>query len=633
MSLGFGIGEIKAIGETIKRIVGEVKAYQAAPLHFQRLAIELEFLGSVCKQVFELRPALPEEHCHIERIRAIAIQCLGPLQEFQGKMARYESTLGSHRAQTRSSGSKIVGNMNRIKAFGTRLHWSTMDRVVVDELRAILTSEILAINTLLSVVKWNNLKRQSEANQTFATQLEILIRTTDNASKEIKQFLVDAKIASERLEHQVKSGNMTQEEQTQMLKSIEIKTTDTHQAFRDLARSQGEQAARAEKGMSRLSGQLANMVSFKEHMESWISQIVNYCKSIIYMVEKNTQILLSLHGMMTKVSALLSQSAINLPILEFEDPFGQKLALPFQLCDTWEGMNQMLLCVFSNRPGLDLVQRGRFRITNAQTNRTIKPSFWRTSVAPGDRMFMSMCLERYRHDMQTCPRCDQTIPGDIEFRSGVTCHNCHLWYSTTIVQFRSPTPCNTASSREIATLPSFIPIIARKSGPMKDRDFTTTYLDFEPANLSSLILFLRLKHRLSSPKRDVVLYPQLDTFRRVHVIPFQEDPLERLLKIGYRFRRLMLDFWFNPASSSFTLSSEPFAETFIEILSNLNEIFNSGINPLMELWLRKGTKEEKTRLEMYLTDMAKTLEKAPVGDCDIGRSLGTLVSWMRGYGS
>jgi len=130
----------------IERIVAEVKAYKEAPLHFQRLAIELDFLYKVCHQVFELRPSSTADLAQLERIRAIALHCLGPLKEFERKMEGYESSLGPNlRPKSKS------GNLTRFKK---RLQWSAITRHEVDELRAILTSELLAINTLLSMQRW-----------------------------------------------------------------------------------------------------------------------------------------------------------------------------------------------------------------------------------------------------------------------------------------------------------------------------------------------------------------------------------------------------------------------------------------------------------------------------------------------
>ena len=67
------VGDVLAVANLIERIAAEVKSYRSAPLHFQRLAIELGFLSQVCNQVFKLHPVLPDERLPIERVRAIAM--------------------------------------------------------------------------------------------------------------------------------------------------------------------------------------------------------------------------------------------------------------------------------------------------------------------------------------------------------------------------------------------------------------------------------------------------------------------------------------------------------------------------------------------------------------------------------
>ncbi|KAF2967272.1 hypothetical protein GQX73_g6298 [Xylaria multiplex] len=269
MSFGTSIGDAFAIIGAIERIANEVRAYQSAPLHFQRLAIELGSLSSVCRQVFDLRPSLSDELLHIERIRAIAMQCLGPLQDFQTKMEKYENTLGTHRDCIRGKRRKVES----IKGFGKQLHWSAIARHDVDELRAILTSEILAINTLLGMMKWSSLESQNFVNRTYLTKLRTLIQTTNDASTEIKRYLVDCKLVSEKLESLIMSGNMTQRQQTRILKTIENKTSDTQKAVLDLSRWHRQHTFGVREAIDDVSTQIVKLFSFKGHIEDWIRQI------------------------------------------------------------------------------------------------------------------------------------------------------------------------------------------------------------------------------------------------------------------------------------------------------------------------------------------------------------------------
>lgn len=150
--------DILAIAGTIERIFGEIKSYREAPDHFRRLAVELDFLGKVCNQVFTLQPTLPDEWAQVERLRAISMQCLGPLHSFEEKMRSYHNTFGIQADQTctpSTSCSWTIRDLRHRKArVAQRLHWSAIARHEVDELRAILTSEILAINTILTMNNW-----------------------------------------------------------------------------------------------------------------------------------------------------------------------------------------------------------------------------------------------------------------------------------------------------------------------------------------------------------------------------------------------------------------------------------------------------------------------------------------------
>jgi hypothetical protein len=77
------------------------------------------------------------------------MQCLGPIQDFEQKMRRYDGTLGADAWKNENKGVR-----ERVKEYKRRLHWSMIERKEVDELRAILASEILVVNTLLSVYEW-----------------------------------------------------------------------------------------------------------------------------------------------------------------------------------------------------------------------------------------------------------------------------------------------------------------------------------------------------------------------------------------------------------------------------------------------------------------------------------------------
>ncbi|KAK3295832.1 uncharacterized protein B0H64DRAFT_156060 [Chaetomium fimeti] len=103
-------GEIIAILGLFERVVIELRNYHDAPAHFQNLRAELDLLRSALRHALQLRADSDEERQMLDKVAAIAMHCLQPLQAMADKMRTKESSLGYFRT------SKSLVNI------GTRLH-------------------------------------------------------------------------------------------------------------------------------------------------------------------------------------------------------------------------------------------------------------------------------------------------------------------------------------------------------------------------------------------------------------------------------------------------------------------------------------------------------------------------------
>lgn len=139
MSFGYAVGDLIAVLGLFERIAIELRNYKDAPSHFQELSVELDLLRGTLQHVLRISAEDGTDQQTLERIRAIVIHCMRPLQEMTNKMQSKEASLGHFRT-TRS-----------LSSIGTRLHWSMIAKGDVDEMRKIIISQMLAINTLLSV--------------------------------------------------------------------------------------------------------------------------------------------------------------------------------------------------------------------------------------------------------------------------------------------------------------------------------------------------------------------------------------------------------------------------------------------------------------------------------------------------
>ncbi|KAF5549803.1 hypothetical protein FMEXI_4054 [Fusarium mexicanum] len=559
MSFGYSIGDLIAIAGLIERIVVKVKSYKEAPHHFQRLAIELDFLSKVCHQAFHLVSSRVDEQARLERVRAIALQCLGPLQEFEEKMRRYENSLGPKGCSDNST-------KGWVRSFKKRLHWSAIARHEVDELRAILTSEIFPVN--------------------YAKLA--LIMTTQTASREIETCLVEAKAGSEQLEKLVVAANLAQTENEDTLKLVKENTEKTSSILDAVTDTMGV-----------ASSQLVRLFSLTEHLEIWIRTLVQYCNEIIDLVQRNTDMLLSIHGIVTRLESAMGVPGVNCPILEFENPFGIKMALPFQMCDTWEGLCRLLVVMFYNKPGLRLAERRRFVVMQSRTNMPIKPEHWSTSIVPGDSLNMSILLERLGSQSTgfACPRCEYGFDSiSSSFRRGYHCPKCLLWSDTA-----DEAQLGISSDSSSLTVP--IPPPEPVNWDSWTRQWRSRFL--RPQALSRLqnsgMRFDR-SSSLNTDDEDV----DVSAFRRVHVIPFDGDLLRSLVRIGSECRDLMLNY-----SSHFEPNNPRLPpETIVELkrlVQELNELKATGIYPLAEFNARQSTKGHKEVLEQWIKRTAQVV--------------------------
>jgi hypothetical protein len=75
MSFGYAVGDVIAVIGLLERIAQEVQNYRDAPRHFQQLGAELALLHSTIQCVLQVEATQAHEVEILERIRALAMHC------------------------------------------------------------------------------------------------------------------------------------------------------------------------------------------------------------------------------------------------------------------------------------------------------------------------------------------------------------------------------------------------------------------------------------------------------------------------------------------------------------------------------------------------------------------------------
>ncbi|KAF5558992.1 general transcriptional corepressor ssn6 [Fusarium mexicanum] len=387
MSFGYAVGDVIAILGLFERIAIELRNYKGAPMHFQRLYVELDLMHSTLKHVMMLEPESPTDHQTMEKVRAIIMHCKQPLQSMTEKMRAKESSLG-HFKTTRS-----------LSSIGTRLHWSMIAQGDVEELRKAILSQMAAINILLSVQQMNRIEHialqsrnigtsqflilEKHAN-TIAGHASNILTITSRTQSAIDTLAVDA---STNAEVQSKQANMINKNLNAIEKTM-VGLAQKSENTTGMVRRQTAFLGRHVKILFRVMQNLKDL--FKLHM---LLDITAQLKHIIRAIEA-----IPLH--------------LTLDIVRLDDAHGESWALPLQACTTWESFNDMLQLVVyaNNRPGADNITQKLFDVLNAKTGKYVDHKTWAMSVKPGFHVEQAMVVKR-AHSLESCM--DSDCPGTL----------------------------------------------------------------------------------------------------------------------------------------------------------------------------------------------------------------------------
>lgn len=149
---------------------------------------------------------------------------------------------------------------------------------------------------------------------------------------------------------------------------------------------------------------------------------------------------------------------------------------------------------------------------------------------------------------------------------------------------------------------------------------TSTPIEWESRMVGNQSLMIKMTARSGSKKfiAGAAASPQDDgnvseldsvqTFRRIHLLPYDGEDLEALIEIGQEVRKLLREF-----SGATLADMAPFKERYRGIVADLDVLRDRNISPLVEIARRaqNTTHSAKLTSEAYILRTAQTLSNAP----------------------
>ena len=181
-----------------------------------------------------------------------------------------------------------------------------------------------------------SLKAIKESTTKQTEQLTAFICTVESATKDIQRTLLQTIVQSTRLEELLHTGQLSSEEQVKILKHIITKSTVCEELAQETLAATSSQARTINQIAKTVQDTVVSAQWVRRKLEKTLKAVIQYGKALITMVDGNTRILVRLERKLGSLETKIMQRGISLPILVLNDPFGEVMALPWQVCDTLE---------------------------------------------------------------------------------------------------------------------------------------------------------------------------------------------------------------------------------------------------------------------------------------------------------
>ncbi|KAI0546234.1 hypothetical protein F4679DRAFT_598790 [Xylaria curta] len=420
-TFGFSVGDFIAFGKLIGVLVAELRSPE-----YQSPLIELEALDRALRQLQVLTPT-NHELIQLTSIRTTALACRRPLQDFLGRISKFESRLGSFSA--------------------TNNKWDGLHR----RLQSTLASHVATINHLLMTQAVTSIPAAEDDRGRIISDPEGKIlenrRLLKDVGRRVDESLgrqeITAKLKDQDsvLDKLRKAADETQERlstQGDLIQEFRVITTHTQEETNSILATVIEVLALVTSG-------LMHRRHIARHLHTMIRVCVAFAAEIRTAITKLMELFFSIQTTLQRINQKLPIH-IRFPIVQFATALGEMMALPYQLCHQWATFEELLGVIFLDKPGKSRVDMGKYLIMNVQGGRLLGEHSWQHAVKQDDHLTMLIILDEFSAKAGTCqfPACRASIKG-VEVENGsYRCPKYNRWSSHTrldIVPGVQPRPC------------------------------------------------------------------------------------------------------------------------------------------------------------------------------------------------
>ncbi|MCJ1265253.1 hypothetical protein MMC22_005128 [Lobaria immixta] len=355
-AFGFSVGDFVSAINLVNKVRKSLKDAGGAASEYQSAVIELENLATTLSHLEALQPN-EDNIQHVNAIRAMAMACQFPLEEFRRKMTRYESSLGP------------LARQKSLYTIGQKTKWSVMFAEDVEKLRALIAAKHVSINLLLGMQTSKTLSKMGAEMRSSVQRLEEKIA-------EHHTILYTVQGRTQSMDDRIKLAQAADHE---ILKSIHT-GVDRMDLSVVQARHFGQQ--------------------IMDYLNSFSGKIQGLLRAILQSNLQTYQLMLQMQQNISPRPTNLLESNIR-----FEDALGEIKELPYEYFRHWEPFEGFLRAHFRHKPGESKIVNSQYYIIDsANKEAIIKKDHWTRYIREGSTVSMSMIMSYIKLQSGICPR-------------------------------------------------------------------------------------------------------------------------------------------------------------------------------------------------------------------------------------
>ncbi|KAF8253177.1 hypothetical protein K440DRAFT_279586 [Wilcoxina mikolae CBS 423.85] len=387
-TFGYSAGDFIAAVGLIAKITKALSDTKGASNEYQLVVIELQALERV---LFQLEALKPNEANigHINAVRAMALTCRLPLQDFINKLTKFEKSMGPRTSR------------NALHTFGRKAQWAVVMLDEVTTFRVTIAAKVASIHLLLGAYTAAAASRLERQGNQIQEKIKLLEKESTAYRLETRNQLADlqkAAAANSRTLMAVRLGMFPRLFSTAQSTAIALRI-------------------------------------MRSRIDMLISTLQNVPAEILQMLRKLMMMNMEIYFLLLKIHESMPRSPTRLiqDNIVFDDALGRVKSLEFEYFRHWRVFREWLCCEFGGLPGGDKINKGLYCIRTTNGNQLINQNEgdWTSQIRPGMRLDMSVVMERLLKKKDPCPRNGCTGKGDTRSKKDVyvQCNKCGLLYT------------------------------------------------------------------------------------------------------------------------------------------------------------------------------------------------------------